>query len=1289
MLVRGFRLPMFIAWILILGVVAYVGTHPHLLAPFASRLLSRHLLQDIDGQLRMADFRVRPFKGLDIYGLTLTTHSESGGVALVAIDTLELDFKFGEIVTRAKRLRRVAVHSGEIYLLAGKHDDDRPRPPPGLGISFPALTIDQVAIRHFSLEASGSDGRQRERISHVAWSGQVVAQDSLLVQIGSAEVIWDSRDSRLTSLVGLVRFDEEGIATAGLRGFLNDSAIQVAGSRAWDGFLALELSGQQINTETVENLLDTNIGLPMAGDIEATLEAEGERFSVDAHFTGRLDEFDLEGVWGRMVITPASVVCDTLVGRVNTAWFAGHGEFGIAPNEPLVFTLEGDVADVDLTRGLIPGETDLPRTDGHGHLVIRHDAADLLTRVTGELRDGFVDIIPFEHCAFDVSATPDLLVFHNLELKQAGLQATVTGESDSSEYFRGELIVSVDELADLPAAWGWPEIHGRASGQGKLTGPLDDLTFSGRLAARQLQLGRHRAATADIDLVAEDILGEPSFSVDIEGQDIRLGGMPLGEYLVTGTVSARGARIESFRSVQGDTLVFLQGHATFSDTLQYFQVDDFSIDLEGNNWSLAQEVELWTGRNLLSLPQLTLSSSQGVLRINGLRREEDFIAGSLQLRHFDLGLLTPFLRRLDHLTGEATADVQVTGRPDTPVIKLTATITGSEFPQARVDTLVVSGSYSGGFVDLESLELVTNHGRLRGSGKVASSNTRLDGFWAAAQLDLDLNIVDTDWAVIDQFAIPALDRIAGRFSGRMHVGGTTRAPVIEGDLSSAPFHIHWLHLDRFEGKVRIEKDLLVLADLHGVKDTLELTGRIEIPLVFDLLSEPTTFDDGPCYLAFTIPENTDLTPLAAATNAFIKSGGMGAGNVVISGPLRRPLFQGQIELSEAEFVLRGLEEVYRNVSVVGVFRGDRLVLTELQGEEGLRGTFNGTGEVIFAGLELTTFDLRLQADRLLVASIPDLRVLVRTQNARIAGVKVGPDSLLVPEFTGDIEVIKARYIGDFSETAGGVDPRAGTVAPDWLADLRIRAPARSGRIANRAMELDVSGDVNLVRSLSGLYLRGSTNVDAGRFPVFNNDFRVVRGSLDFSQDVGLTPTVDLEAETRVRLRSKYSSSSVIERVTVLVTGPITAPELAFSSESGYPRAGIERMLLGLSPYDTENDTRRLANTSIAAGLNLVEREIAQELDIIDTFEIDQIDRQTDDGSQGFDPLIGVGKYMSLFREEDLYVKYAMGFNQTDRDIVLEYQINDYLVLQSELRRRLDEYQGEDTYNLDLLYRFEY
>ena len=110
-----------------------------------------------------------------------------------------------------------------------------------------------------------------------------------------------------------------------------------------------------------------------------------------------------------------------------------------------------------------------------------------------------------------------------------------------------------------------------------------------------------------------------------------------------------------------------------------------------------------------------------------------------------------------------------------------------------------------------------------------------------------------------------------------------------------------------------------------------------------------------------------------------------------------------------------------------------------------------------------------------------------------------------------------------------------------------------------------------------------------------------------------------------------------------------------------------------------------ADTSISAGFNLVEREIARELNIVDTFEIAQIDRVSSEGGPGFDPLIGVGKYLG----QDLYVKYAQGLDPNDRDILIEYQLGRHVLLQSEIRRRLDEYQGEDSYSFDLKYRFEY
>jgi len=465
-----------------------------------------------------------------------------------------------------------------------------------------------------------------------------------------------------------------------------------------------------------------------------------------------------------------------------------------------------------------------------------------------------------------------------------------------------------------------------------------------------------------------------------------------------------------------------------------------------------------------------------------------------------------------------------------------------------------------------------------------------------------------------------------------------------------------------------------------------MTGRIEIPLVLDLMSEPTSPEDGPFFMQVDIPWGSNLAPLAQATNAFVTASGTGGAHVIISGPLEHPLFQGTLEIREVGFVLRNLQEVYHEVSGDGIFRGDELKVFNIQGKEGLRGTFTGEGQVLFNGLEMRSFDINLGLDRFLVASIPDLAVIVSGDSGRLTSVPVGPDSTLVPKFSGDLEVMKARYVGSFGQGGGANDPLQATVAPDWLADLHLHAQPRVATILNRELELFMGGDLDLIRSEEGLYLRGSLDVNSGRLIVFNNNFEIKRGRLDFSSELGFDPRVDLDAETKYRLRSQHSSNSIIETIGVHVTGPLSGPDIQFTSERGYSREAIQRMLVGLEPHASpEGDSARLANTSIAAGFNIVEREIARELDIFDTFEIDQIQRQTQTGNAGLDPLIGVGKYIG----SDLYLKYAMGIRQDDRDFIVEYQINQHLLLQSEIRRRVDENQGESTYNLDLKYRFEY
>jgi hypothetical protein len=1278
------KLPVLVAWMVIILVIGWLVGNPHLTAPFASRMVGRHLLGIQEGGLQVRDFRVRVFEGVDLYGVSLTLPGASGSMTLASADTVMVDFQVQEVLQVVPKLRRVIISRPEIYSRAGQAVDPG-QSPLAEPREMPRLEVEHLEVRDAYFEFSGSDGRLVEEISYLNWSGTVRSDQSLDLVLHNCDVTWDTHDSELRGLRGQVSLDREKVSVSPLFGTLNGHQVRVTGSRHWAGDLDLAVLGKGISIAEVENLIDMTLGFNAVGDVTGTLESSGDTIFYQGLFGGELEGYQVSELRGKAVIAPREVILRDLSGVINGASFTGGGLFDISKSDSVAFVLEGDVRDVDMAKGLVIGEEDLPVTDGRGRLKIEHTDHPLWTRVTGVLHDGFIEIVPFDTCYVDVVALTDEVVFNQVEVFHRDLHAVLSGTSDADKVFRGSVSAGSENMKTLPDRWQWPALAGRFTGQGQLEGPLDRLEFTGWVSIRDFGLGSLEADRSEAALVVADVLGEPVITADLGGEGLRLGGVPFGEYRLAGAASSSFARVDSFSAVYGDTSVIFSVRAGFTDTLKQFSVDRYALDLEGTRWTISEPVIFALGPGYFHLPQMLLESDQGALALEASYRADEAVSGNLILNNFDLGLVEPFVPNTQPLTGTVSADVIVGGKPDSPVVNLVGSLTGSDFPLARVDSLHLAASFNQGALEFRELDLRSNYGRLSGVGTVAHPGAGPEDFWPGAELDLDLEIQEGDWAFLDQFKIPALDRLAGSFNGRVQVAGTTDDPLIEGSLKSTQFDIHWLHLDELEGNIWADSDALVLADLRGRQDHLKLTGRIEIPMVLDLLSEPVTPLDAPFYMQLEIPPGTDLEPMARATNAFVQSSGTGEAHVIVSGPLDHPFYQGSLKIRDAGFVLRDMEEIYYDASCEGVLQGDVLTVSNIRGREGLKGTFEGQGEVVFKGLELESFDIGLNVNRFLLASIPDLRAVVNSNDARISSVYVGPDSLLVPKFTGNFEVIKGRYTGRFEEKEGAIDPMAATVAPDWMADMKLHGAPRTAKIINREMELYLGGDLDLIRDEGGMFMRGALDVNSGRLIVFNNSFKVVRGRLDLSRELGFDPQIDLDATTSYRMSSQVSSNSIIENIGVHVGGTILKPEITFSSERGYSREAIQRMLLGLEPFATpEGDSERLANTSISAGFNVIEREIAREIEIFDTFEINQIQRQRETGAE-LDPLIGVGKYIG----NDFYLKFAQGIRQDDRDILVEYQINDHLLLQSEVRRRIDENQGGETYNLDLKYRFEY
>lgn len=1286
---RRIRWPVLVAALLLGGGAVALLLNPELLAPFATRLVNRHLAASVDGTLRVGAYDVRPFAGVDLRDVTLTLPGERGGLTLVAVDTLELDFRLREVIGRTVRLRRLAARGVEIY-----HNQDPPADDDAdagwISETAPRLVVDAASVSGARIEISGHDGKLQERITGLSWRGDLRAADrTARVVTRHAALDWETRSARFAQVYGAVSVAEDTLRIEEMSALWNQGRARVSGHYAEDD-LFLRAAGEGLSVFEVNELAGLGLDFAARGAIECEIAARADTVWFGGRFTGRFEHWDLQDVELGGAVVDDVADFPRVRGGIGGAWFEGTLQVDGRVPAGEVITIAGEGRDLDLQTGLIPDQdpADLPLTDGHGRLRIVHTAVDEVTTVEAWLRDGRIEIMPFDSSRVHVRATPDSLQLRHVELWHRSLHAQLTGGADADEVFDGDLALEVGDLGDLPAEWEWPALTGAAAGQVAVGGPIEQLGVAGSLELQRFGLGSVTAAASQATLVGERVLGEDwQLSAALGGAGFTAGGVPLGDYLLWLRGDAASVAVDSFRTVRGDTVTTLHGRADFTGDQATLQIDRARLEFAGGAWRTDAAVAATVGPGLVRLPHLRLASDRGSLEATvDYARADDRLDGHVEVDDFDLNLLDPLLRQRLQTGGRATAVIDLGGTASDPRVGVRGSLRGATFPLARVDSLAVDAELRGGVVTIDTLDLGSEWGRAAATGTIASDAEDPASFWPRATLDLDVAVRGGDWAFLDQFAIEGLEALAGRVEGDLNLSGTTAEPLITGRLDSAPFHFHWLHLDRLEGRVRADAGQLALGELRGNQDQLRLEGRLEIPLQFDLLSEPVSPPDGPFYARLAIPEGSDLAPLLHATDAFTRIEGRGEGELLISGPLSRPRYQGSVRLSDVGFVLRGNEEIYRDCEAVGVFRDDLLIIQEIRGREGLRGTFAGAGTVTFTGLELATWDITFRADRFLIASIPDLRALVRTDNGRLTGVPVGPDSTLVPRFSGDVTLIRGRYTGNFSDPGtGALDPTLGTVAPDWLANVRVTGPPRSARIVNNTMDLYLSGDVNLIRDEGGLTFRGGMDIDTGRLPVFHNTFVVRDGRLDFSQAVGVVPWVDIDAETRVRLRNPASSSSVVERITVHATGPASAMQISYSSESGYPREAIERMLLGLSPYpDEQGDQGALATASIGAGLNILESEIAREIDLFDTIEIDQIRRQ-EAGNTGLEPLIGVGKYVGT----DLYIKYAQGLNQNDRDILIEYQITNHLLLQTEIRRRIDEYQGDATYNLDLKYRFEY
>jgi translocation and assembly module TamB len=226
----------------------------------------------------------------------------------------------------------------------------------------------------------------------------------------------------------------------------------------------------------------------------------------------------------------------------------------------------------------------------------------------------------------------------------------------------------------------------------------------------------------------------------------------------------------------------------------------------------------------------------------------------------------------------------------------------------------------------------------------------------------------------------------------------------------------------------------------------------------------------------------------------------------------------------------------------------------------------------------------------------------------------------------------------------------------WDLDLDVTA-ANNLWIKNPDADMEMKGNVKVLRKAGIQNLLGQLDVIRGNFFLFNYKFKVQSGQMNFNNISILDPLISFDVSTRVR---ETASSSLMnqtnlgyEDLNLLITGTLSKPKIQSASDSLYSDEDILKILVS-DRFSVS------ANSGKNAGLG--EKLLANMLDILynQTNRIpvfDEVDISPYADSLG-QTQVSVAKYLS----PKLFLRYSRrGFSQSSGETIgIEYMLNNNL-----------------------------
>jgi len=306
---------------------------------------------------------------------------------------------------------------------------------------------------------------------------------------------------------------------------------------------------------------------------------------------------------------------------------------------------------------------------------------------------------------------------------------------------------------------------------------------------------------------------------------------------------------------------------------------------------------------------------------------------------------------------------------------------------------------------------------------------------------------------------------------------------------------------------------------------------------------------------------------------------------------------------------------------------------------------------------------------------------------------------VVPNYVGLVEIHQGEVTRELPRAAEGGAP---TVSPTWAAELDIEA-ANNVWVRNSDAEIELEGSVLFKKTARGMTFLGDLQAIRGRYFLYNNEFRIVEGTLEFADVTDIR-----KARLEIRAETEVATEEGRERVSLNITGTIAKPYLAATSESGYSEPEIFRLLaLCEEAGGGDQGTATPFSRALARSWGkILARKFG--LELARSLGLDEVEIEPGPGDPGGRDFVegarvGVGKYVS----DRLYLKYkqtlavnpqkgggsdgsggAVSRSEAelpDRQLLLEYRLSRSFSLDGEA----SVVNGKSYFNFDVKFRHRY